>query len=73
MTYETLFSRCTFLDCDRVVPNRVAPIEHVTLGEAIDLRHRDACGQGRISEESFQKIRDFRAKMAEYDKQWGRK
>lgn len=72
MTFESLLDRCTYLDCERIVPDRIEPIEPVTLSDAIDMRRRDACGRGRITEETFRQIRDFRARMAEYDKKWGR-
>lgn len=73
MTYETLFARCTFLDCERVVPNKVDPIAHVTLGDAVDLCRQNVSTGGKISKESFKKIREFRERMADYDKKWGRK
>jgi acetamidase/formamidase len=72
MNYQRLLSLGTDTDCNRVMPDRIEPVAHVTLGDAIDVRRRDACGNGKISEESFQKIRSFRTKMAEYDKKWGR-
>jgi hypothetical protein len=43
----------------------------VPLGEASDLCCRDSLGKGRISEASFQKIRAFRKKMAEWDRDYG--
>ncbi len=73
MTYEILISRCTYLDADRVVPDRIEPITHFTLGDAADMRHKAACDGGRISEETFRNIREFRSRMAEYDKKWGRR
>ncbi len=72
MNYQRLLSLGTDPDCNRVLPNRIEPVAHVTLGDAIDMRRKDACGKGKISEESFALIRSFRAKMAAYDKQWGR-
>lgn len=72
MNAETLLAHCTYLDCDRIVPSRLDPIAHITLGEAADLRHEDSCGRGRISQETFEKIRAFRERMAEWDRKWGR-
>lgn len=72
MNNETFLDRCSYLDCDRVLPRYLAPIGHITMGEAADLRHEDSCGRGHISEETFAKIRAFRARMAEWDRKWGR-
>lgn len=72
MSYENFYKNCTYLDCDRIVPKHIEPISHVTLGEAVDLRRQNAGSNGRISTRSFALIREFRAKMADYDKKWGR-
>ena len=71
MHYQRLFALCTHLDGKRIVPFKIDPIASLPLGEASDLCCRDSSGKGRISEESFQKIRAFRKKMAEWDRDYG--
>ena len=71
MHYQRLFALCTHLDGNRIVPSQIDPIATVPLGEACDLSTKDSRGQGKISEESFQKIRSFRKKMAEWDRDYG--
>ncbi len=71
MHYQRLLSLCSHLDGHRTVPSKIDPIASVPLGEASDLCCRDSSGKGRISEASFQKIRAFRQKMAEWDRDYG--
>lgn len=72
MTINQLFVQHTNSDSMRVMPNRVQPISHVPLGEATDLCRTYKSNQGKIPEETFQKIRTHRARMAAWDKKWGR-
>ncbi len=71
MHYQRLFTLCSHLDDNRVLPSKIDPIAGIPLGEASDLCCRDSLGKGRISEASFQKIRAFRQKMAEWDRDYG--
>jgi len=40
----------------------------VSLGEAVSTCSKPS----KINKETFQQIREFRSKMAEYDRRWGR-
>lgn len=71
MRYDPLLSRSDLFHRELFSPTMLLPIESIPLGEATLLCREDGCDRGRISEESFKKIRAFRKRMAKWDEQYG--